>query len=187
LVFGLLVVASLVAASATAWATAWWLRRRHPAIRVGGAVVVGLGTACLIWVSTVGLFLASLFEVWPFSLRQGPDTAFSRECYEEFLGGPPPPHVTAVYCRREWGFGGDDVYTLRFTFRERSTVQQVVERLQLEPVPESERGGRYLSGPEWWPSRDQLWRLGDVYRRKDTVHLWIDYEAMEAFYQEANF
>jgi hypothetical protein len=134
-------------------------------MRVAVAVATGLATACVIWVSAVGLFLAALFEVWPLSLKQGPDTTFSRACYAEFLGGPPPPTVTEIYCRREWGFGGDDVYSLRFTFRERSTVQQVVERLQLQAVTGSEHG-------------DQ---------RNGRAYLWVDFEGMAAFHQDARF
>jgi hypothetical protein len=182
-----LLVGTVIVSSATALAVGWWLRRRRLAVRVAAAVAAGLGTACVVWASTVGLFLAALFEVWPLSLRQGPDTAFARECYAEFLQGPPPEGVTEIYCRREWGFGGDDVYSLRFTFRERSTVEEVVDRLDLLEVPESERGRRYLNGPGWWPQKDELWRARGVYQRRGIEFLWVDFESMDAFYQRANF
>lgn len=183
-----LFVVSVLASAATALAIAWWLRSRRLAVRVLVAVGGGLATACVIWAAAVGLLLASLFEPWPIGLRQGPDTIFSRACYAEFLGGAPPVDVTRVYCRKEWGFGGDSIYSIRFSFRAASTVQAIVKRLQLDEVPAAARDRvRYLNGPGWWPQKTRLSRVQDVYQRRGIEFLWVDSKSMEAFYQQANF
>jgi hypothetical protein len=163
------------------------LQNRPMAVRVVLALGGGLATACAIWAVIAGLVLGALFEPWPFSLRQGPDTAFSRMCYAELLGETPPGDVTRIYCRKEWGFGGDDILSIRFAYQRAATVEAIVARLQLEAVDASERdGARYVSGPAWWPEQHRLLRTRDVYRRSREF-LWVDEEAMEAYYQHANF
>jgi len=137
---------------------------------------------------TSGLFLIALFEPWPVRLRQGPDTTFARRCYAELLGGSLPVDVTRVYCRKEWGFGGDSITSIRFSFRATSTVDAIVDRLQLQALPPGEREeARYLNGPRWWPERIPLSRVPDVYERRGVEFLWVDRDAMEAYYQRAYF
>ena len=181
---------TIFASAAVALAIAWRLRngKQRLAVRILAAVAGGLAAAGAVWAVIMGLFLVALFEPWPLSSRQGPDTTFSRACYEEFLGEPPRADVTNVYCRKEWGFGGDSIYSVRFTFRAASTVQAIVERLQLDAVPAAERDGvRTLSGPGWWPERDELSRVRDIYQRRGIEFLWVNSEAKEAFYQKAHF
>ncbi len=181
---------AIIVSTAVASTIAWSLRNRNQSLPVLilAAVAAGLVTAGIIWVAFVGLFLVQVFEPWPLSLRQGPDTAFSRACYEEFLGETPPADVTRVYCRKEWGFGGDSIYSIRFAFRAPSTVQAIVARLELNPVPAAERDRvRYLSGPGWWPLQVELSHARDVYQRNGIEFFWVDSESMEAFYQQANF
>lgn len=147
-----------------------------------------MASACVLWALIVGLVVTALFEPWPLSRRQGPDTVFSRECYAEFLGEAPPADVTQVYCRKEWGFGGDSISTIRFAFGATATIDAIVERLELEVVPVSGLDRvRYLNAPGWWPARDRLSRVRDVYQRRNIEFLWVDRESMEAFYQHAQF
>jgi hypothetical protein len=183
-----LLVVTLTVSVVAALAVGWWLRNRRLVVRVLIAVIGGLATACVMWALIAGLFLAAIFEPWPLAIRQGPDTAFSRECYAEFLGDPPPIDVMRVYCRKEWGFGGDSISSIRFAYRATSTIDAIVTRLQLAAVPASERDGvRYLSGPRWWPAKDRLFGVRQVYQRRRIEFLWVDSEAMEAYYQHANF
>ena len=185
--FRLLIFTVLVAA-ASALATGFWFRRGRRMVRVLVAVVGGLATFCVAWVVIAGLFVVALFEPWPIGRRQGPDTAFAHACYAEFLGGALPLDVSGVYCRREWGVGGDSITSIRFAFRWTSTVDAIVKRLQLEEVPESEQGSvRYLAGPGWWPERVRLSAVRDVYQRRRIEFLWVDRRAMEAYYQHAQF
>jgi hypothetical protein len=184
---GLLAV-TLLASLAVAVVIGRRLRNRGAIVGTVAGMASGLVTACLIWLAIGGLFLAAAVELWPLSLRQGPDTAFSRSCYAEIFGEAAPADVTRIYCRREWGFGGDGIDSIRFTFQDAATAQAIVTRLQLEAVPEPERGGvRYLSGPRWWPAQAELSRLRDVYQRRGRAFLWVDPASKEAFFQLANF
>lgn len=186
--FVTLLVVTALASLAAAATIGRGLRHRRLAVGTVAAVAGGLATASFIWLLIAGLFVAAAVELWPFSRRQGPDTAFSRLCYAEFLGAAPPADVTEIYCRKEWGFGGDSINSMRFTFHETSTLQAIVARLQLEVVPASERGRvRYLSGPGWWPEQAELSRARDVYQRHDREFLWIEPTSKEAYFQRANF
>jgi hypothetical protein len=183
-----LLVVTAVASLVTAATIGRWLRHRRVVVGTVAAVAGGLATAGVIWLLIAGLFIAAAVELWPLSRRQGPDTAFSRSCYAEFLGEAPPAHVTEIYCRKEWGFGGDSIDTMRFTSHEASTLQAIVARLDLEPVPASERSRvRYLSGPRWWPEQAELSRVRDVYRRRDREFLWVEPTSGDAYFQRANF
>jgi len=183
-----LLVVTILASAAGALAIGWWLRHRRLVVRVLGTIAGGLAAACVVWASIVGLFLIALFEPWPVRLRQGPDTTFARRCYAELLGGSLPVDVTRVYCRKEWGFGGDSITSIRFSFRATSTVDAIVDRLQLQALPPGEREeARYLNGPRWWPERIPLSRVPDVYERRGVEFLWVDRDAMEAYYQRAYF
>ena len=182
-----LLVVTLVASLATALAVSWWFRNRRLVARVLIAVIGGLATACVIWAVIVGLFLAALFEPWPFELRQGPDTEFSRTCYAEFLGEPPPIDVTRVYCRKEWGFGGDSISSIRFAYRATSTIDSIVARLQLVAVPASELGRvRYLSGPNGGQRRTDSLALRR-FTSAGASNSYGSFETMEAYYQHAAF
>jgi hypothetical protein len=186
--FSKLLVFTVITSLAVAFTVGWSLRNRRVVVRVLASLAGAVATACVVGVLAVGLLLAALFEPWPLGLRQGPDTTFSRACYAEFLGGLPPVDVTRVYCRKEWGFGGDSIYSIRFAFRATSTVQMIVKQRQLETVAEAERDKvRYLSGPGWWPHRTQLSQARDVYQRRGIEFLWVDSASMQAFYQQANF
>ena len=186
--FVTLLVITALASLTTAAVIGRWLRYRRLALGLVAAVCGGLATAFAIWLFIAGLFFAAAVELWPLSRRQGPDTAFSRSCYAELLGAAPPADVTDIYCRKEWGFGGDSIDSMRFTFRESSTVRVVVARMRLEAVAASERNRvRYLSGPRWWPTQAELSRVRDVYQRHHRDFLWIEPTSREAYFQRANF
>ena len=55
----------------------------------------------------VGLIWAALFEPWPISRRQGPDTGYAQDLYRKLLGEDAPGAVRDLYARDEWGFGGN--------------------------------------------------------------------------------
>jgi hypothetical protein len=182
-----LLVLTVVVSVGAALAVAWRVRSRRLRSRVLFAVAGSLATAAVLWALIGGLFVVALFEPWPLALRQGPDTAFSRACYAELLGDA-PVDVTEIYCRMEWGFGGDSIASIRFVFQSPSTVDAIVRRRQLEAVPAAEHAdARYLGGPKWWPPKDRLLSVRDVYQRSRHEFLWVDVETMEAYYQHAGF
>jgi hypothetical protein len=154
-------------------------------VRVFAALAAGVAAASAVWGVALGAFLVVLFEPWPLALRRGPDTAFSRSCYAEVLGGVPPADVTRIYCRKASRFGSDTIDTIRFGFRANVTIEAIVRRLELVAVPEAERGRvRYLNGPRWWPPESRLGRVRDVYDRGGVGFFWVDAEANEAFFQQ---
>lgn len=190
--FLVLVLTTLVVAIAVAGV----LDRRRSSRRAPYRILVGTlrfgATLALLWLSLVGALLVALFEPWPLSRRQGPDTEYARSCFLQHLGQSPPEGITNIYCREEWGFGGDSIYTMRFSFRDESALVELVRRLGLESVPATNRDRvRYLSGPSWWPTRAQLEASLEAYHRSRVEFLWIDRNIDRnlgvAYYQRANF
>ncbi|MEN8260285.1 MAG: hypothetical protein ABFS02_06825 [Pseudomonadota bacterium] len=124
----------------------------------------------------------------PFSLRQGPDTDYARACYERYFGRAPPANVGGIFCRQEWGFGGDSINSIRFSFSDRWPLDRLFDDLQLDRVHGNDRGDvRYLAGPDWWPGKDRFASLEEVYQRAGVEFLWVDEDAGEAFFQRADF
>jgi hypothetical protein len=118
-------------------------------------------TISLLWICLVAVSIVLLFEPWPLSLRQGPDTEYARSCYARHLSPSPPDRVTHIYCREEWGFGGDSIYSIRFSFRDESILPELIRHLRLERVdPKNQAHVRYLHGPSWWATEAQLGILG---------------------------
>jgi hypothetical protein len=118
----------------------------------------------------------------------GPDTDYARSRFEAHFQEPPPDSVAGIYCREEWGFGGNSIYTLRFEFREPEVIERLVERLALEPVPEAERAAlRTLPAPDWWPPEAVLKNSNEAYQRSGVDFLWVDRETGRAYFQRANF
>ena len=183
----LLTLAVLVS-SVTALSLAWRLQHRRPTGHFLRGLAAALAASGTLLFLLLAAFFVALFEPWPFSLHQGPDTDFSRGCLAEILGDPPPDGVMRVYCRQEWGFGGDDIISIRFTYNSRATVDAIVRRLQLQLVAAPERQIiRHLDGPGWWPGRAALARARQVYQKGGVDVLWVQPESSAAYFQRANF
>jgi hypothetical protein len=183
----LAVVSAFLAGCVAAWAV-YRFRARRPLVRVlaGGAAL--LGTLSVLAAAFAGLVIAALFEPWPLSRRQGPDTDYARAAFEGHLGVAPGASVSNVYHRDEWGFGGDSIQSIRFDFDDPSIVAEIVARQRLEEVPpEGLPQVRYLHGPSWWPERAALAALPRVYARGRIDFLWVDEENGRAYFQRAQF
>lgn len=138
------------------------------------------------WVLLVGAFLFFLFEPWPLSLRQGPDTDYAFDCLREHLNLTAEA-ATSVYCRKEWGFGGDTVYSIRFRFAEANQFDRILDERQMVRFSVKDGKPRYISGPGWWPSETEMRKLELPFTRGGTEYLWIDFKSSTAFYQMAGF
>ena len=92
----------------------WWLRRQSPDPLSGGqrrylrlSAAFLASTWVVSWIPMVfwaGLLGAIASHWWPLNVREGPDTAFARERFQEHFGFPPTA-VDGLYCRRGWEFG----------------------------------------------------------------------------------
>jgi hypothetical protein len=135
---------------------------------VGKIIIAATASLVVIGILVVGLVWAVLFEPWPISRHQGPDTAYAKTVYRRLLGSEAPQGVQDLYAREEWGFGGDSVYSLRFRFEDPEIVAEFVAGPSWERVRPEDLGRlRYLAGPKWWPSEKTLRGLPDAY--KDTT------------------
>ena len=85
------------------------------------------------WVtSAVVMALAvAVFQPWPFSLREGPDTEWSRSGFEATFGFPAPDSVTELYYRKFSFWQSEEVY-VKFQFREPAVVDEIMESLRME-------------------------------------------------------
>jgi hypothetical protein len=132
------------------------------------------------------VFFTAIFEPWPLSLRQGPDTAFAQHRFEKVFGFTPPPSVTELYCQESWEFGDGNFYRFKFRFTDDAAVHKIIETLRLEPVPESETSASWMtegSPPSWWPKAGSL-KYQEVYRAgKSKAGLWVDRESRIAYYR----
>ena len=93
------------------------------------------------WVtSAVVIALAvAVFQPWPLSLREGPDTEWSQSGFEATFGFVAPGSVTELYYRKFSFWQSEEVY-VKFRFREPAVVDEIMESLRLE---ESDRPQTY--------------------------------------------
>ena len=84
------------------------------------------------WVtSAVVMTLAvAVFQPWPFSLREGPDTEWSRSGFEATFGFPAPESVTKLYCRKFSFRQSQDVH-IKFRFRDPAVVDEIMQSLRM--------------------------------------------------------
>ena len=129
------------------------------------------------------LFCLFVFESWPLSLRQGPDTVFARSCFRRYFAGVSDEAVNRIYCRKERGlrWGSSSPFFLRFSFRDAATLRAAIKRRSFVPVSVQDQSSiRYLSGPSWWPERERLSVATRVYEQRLHGYDWMR-EAMSLF------
>ncbi len=87
----------------------------------------------LSWViSAVVIALAlAVFQPWPFSLREGPDTEWSRSGFEATFGFPAAESVTELYYRKFSFWQSQEVY-VKFQFRDPAAVDEIMKSLRVE-------------------------------------------------------
>ena len=151
------------------------------------ALIVFASTLAILWVAMVAVLLYFVLEPWPRSLRQGPDTQYSRECFEKTLGCKPAEDFSTIYCREEWSFGGDSVHSIRVQFRDSTAVTELIKHLALTIATSDQLPARYLSGPGWWPERNLLDSMTEVYERQGGEFIWVDRQNKIVYYQRAFF
>jgi len=132
------------------------------------------------------VFFMAIFEPWPLSLRQGPDTAFAQHRFEKVFTFTPLPSITELYCQESWEFGDGNFYRFKFRFTDDAVVQKIIDTLRLEPVLESETNASWMtegSPPSWWPKPGPLKYQGAYRAGKSKAGLWVDRESRIAYYR----
>ncbi|MSV36347.1 MAG: hypothetical protein EXQ47_12235 [Bryobacterales bacterium] len=158
-------------------------------MRPGTRIFIGVtASLAMIGILFVGLIWVAFTEPWPFSRRQGPDTAYAKTMHMRVLGSEAPEGVRDLYAREEWGFGGDSIYSLRFRFDDQNIATAIITGPGWERVPSADLGRlRYLAGPRWWPSERSLRALPDAYQNRNIEVPWLDRANHQAYFQRGNF
>lgn len=169
-------------------------------------IVASIVAACLVIGSVV--LLAVMYEPWPVSTRQGPDTYYALDAFQRHFREVNPTSVDEVYAREESSFGGNTVDTFRFRLdadlaRQQAVIDAIVAANSLTPLtPGEASGARVLPAPDWFPGAEKLHSFPEVWGRGN-IFLWVDRpqendedpEATQdppedratAYFQQANF
>lgn len=89
------------------------------------------------------------FSLWPVSLRDGPDTAWSKSGFQSTFGVAPPSSVDNTYYRQFLFWQTNDVY-VKFHYTDRAIVDQIIAGLELDP---SEQQQTYHDIAQRFPER----------------------------------
>lgn len=157
------------------------------------------------WIFTANpaIVLIGLWQPWPLSLKQGPDTDYARDEFRRAFGFEVPPSVSGVHARRV-AIMGEWTQHIRFSFEGTQVVEDIVERLELARVTEDERSGslagfvRVSNAPaSWWPAArvngaavvyvdpgTLAFARGEPKGTRLSRILWLDAAGWTVFYKE---
>jgi hypothetical protein len=162
------------------------LRRGERARGVARAARAGVVLFLVLsWVpaASFAAWVAALVPLWPFTLREGPDTASAREGFRVVFGEEPPAAVHDLYYRVDGP--RDPTFFLRAEGVERHLVERAVARLLLEEspatVPTASAGERV---PSWWPTVAPI--AAEAFAR-DSEGLWYDGRTALVLYRRVTF
>lgn len=140
----------------TAFVWLWRVERRRTAPRSGARkayCIASRSFLALSWLPTwiPVLFWIAVWQPWPISLREGPDTAFARKGFVRLFGAPPSGAVHEIYYRVDGP--RDPTFFLRCEGVDRARLDGVVQRLGLEPTAVAELRASTVGGrpPGRWP------------------------------------
>ena len=133
------------------------------------AVMTGWGISLL-----PGLFWSAVFfhiyEPWPFSLKQGPDTAYAEEGLVEVLAFNQEAEISQVYYKG-YDLRGQDRY-LRFNSCSKVVEDKVVIALEKVPGGESTPAFHLNSRLWWWFTASEA--VAFEHWASDFKEVWID-------------
>ncbi len=141
------------------------------------------------WAGSAVLIVTALavFQPWPFSLREGLDTEWAREGFEQTFGFAAPASVEKLYCRRVSFWQSKEVYT-KFNYRNPEIAKQILDKLQMEQG--KPRGYQEIRQhfPSWWlrgiPEHDDA--TLEYHHRPAVTQIgegvWIDRESKTLYY-----
>jgi hypothetical protein len=132
------------------------------------------------------LFLLSVWQPWPLTLREGPDTDFARDGYARIFGGPPAGWVHGIHYRVDGA--RDPIFFLRCEGVDRRSVDGVVQRLGLQVSAATELSSSASAGrvPSWWPQAGLRFDAA-FQRREGWTALWYRERDGLLLYREVTF
>ena len=103
------------------------------------------------WAGSAAVIVLAVaaFQPWPFSPREGPDTEWAREGFEQTFGFAPPAAVEELYYRRVSFWQSKEVYA-KFTYGNPEIAEQILDKLRMEKG--EPRGYQEIRRhfPSWW-------------------------------------
>jgi hypothetical protein len=142
------------------------------------------------WLASVMtvVFVVVLFQLWPLSLRDGPNTRYASAGFEKTFGEPPPESVTRIYYRN-FGVWQDHEIFVKFHYEDRAVVDEIVAKLGLNLEAESTAHPRIIDKfPGRWIDETPE-AVEGPYRKEEPTnywYLWIDRQNQTVYYYEFN-
>ncbi len=147
------------------------------------------------WVTSAAVIAlaVAVFQPWPLSLREGPDTEWSRSGFEATFGFVAPGSVTELYYRKFSFRRSEEVY-VKFRFREPAVVDEIMESLRLEESgrPQTYAVIRDHFRDRWFtenrPAAEKLTECYESHRAPEADQfVWIDRPANLFYYMAVDF
>ena len=141
------------------------------------------------WAGSAAVIVMALavYQPWPFSLREGPDTEWARGGFEQTFAFAPPASVEELYCRRVSFWQSKEIYA-KFTYGDDRITARILGKLRMEKG--EPRGYQEIRRhfPSWWlrgiPEHDNA--TLEYHHRPSAAHagesVWIDRESKTLYY-----
>ena len=183
--------------------------RRRRVYGRSSAVFLTVAWLCLLPVSVFwGAIFVHIWEPWPLSLAQGPDTQRARDGFERVLGFAPDASVHEIYYRAYAVRDRSDF--LRFGYADAMLLERIGRQFDLVELPPDDRALRRVTflgeddthGSWWTPAmtsaaptvyvdrrtRDYLVALPSPSTHLGAMHiLWVDEAHHVAYYAHHSF
>ncbi len=170
----------------------WWLGRRARASGARRRSPWSIASGVFVWSSwglslLPTLWLIALFQPWPLTLCEGPDTEFARAGFARICGIEPPPSVRSIHYRVDGP--RDPTFFLRCEGADRVLLERVAARLRIEAVgPETSLALASIGrAPAWWPSEPDLAFDAVLASPDGRVRLWFRERDGLLLYRELTF
>ena len=116
-------------------------------------------------------FVAYIFEPWPISAIQGPNTSYARYGYNFLVQEQSPTEVDNIYFHRRWqGWGDGSASILRFDCRDKTSFSKKLSEqfeADLEDIS-------FPNSPRWWTNENRRLIKMEPPKNDQLKHIWID-------------
>jgi hypothetical protein len=157
--------------------------RQEGLVRVSRVLTAG----CWLFSGVLVAATIQVFQLWPVSLRDGPDTTHARGGFEQLAGFAAPSSVDQLYFRRFLFWQTDDVH-LKFRYHDPAVARRFLAAVDVEPAEAPQTYARLRDRfPESWISADKTsgQPLAEFYQGGapgDQRFVWIDREDRTVYF-----